>query len=106
MTPEERLASRVDADGDPPLTTDELDDILEMFQRVDSEGRAPGDDEWVPTYDLAAAAAEGWMRKAAMAAGRFDFQADGAQLSRSQVVEHCERMAERWRHRQPARGVR
>ena len=35
------------------------------------------------SYDLNAAAAEGWNEKAAAAAARFDFSADGASFSRS-----------------------
>lgn len=48
-------------------------------------------------WDLRAAAHEGWTRKAAKAASRFDVSpGDGTSFKRSQVVTHCERMAERY----------
>lgn len=49
---------------------------------------------WAPTWDLNAAAAAGWRMKAGKAAGRFDFGEDGQQFSRSQVMAHCQAMAE------------
>lgn len=54
---------------------------------------------WAPTFDLSAAAAQGWRMKAGKAAGRFDFAEDGQQFSRSQVVAHCTAMAERYERR-------
>ena len=55
--------------------------------------------EWSPTWNLEAAAADGWRTKAAKAAGRFDFGEDGQQFSRSQVVAHCTAMAKRFEGR-------
>ena len=55
--------------------------------------------DWAPTWDMDAAAAEGWRTKAARAAGRFDFGEDGQQFSRSQVAAHCTAMAERYEKR-------
>jgi hypothetical protein len=48
---------------------------------------------WVPTWDLNAAAAEGWRRKAAKAAAKFDFTTGDQQFSRSQVYAQCMSMA-------------
>lgn len=48
---------------------------------------------WVPTYDLNAAAAEGWRWKAAAAACRFDFSVARNQFQREQVHTHCLAMA-------------
>lgn len=53
--------------------------------------------DWTPTWDLDAAAADGWMTKAAKAAGRFDFAEDGQQFTRSQIISHCRAMAESYR---------
>lgn len=44
---------------------------------------------WAPTWDLNAAAAEGWRIKAGRAAGRFNFTTDGQTFARSQVIAHC-----------------
>ena len=44
-------------------------------------------------FDLNAAAAEIWTRKAAHAASGYHFSADGATYSRQQVYDHCLQMA-------------
>jgi hypothetical protein len=49
---------------------------------------------WVGAWDLNYAAAEGWRWKAAKAAARYDLSANGNSLSRSQLVAHCEQMAD------------
>ncbi len=54
---------------------------------------------WSPTWDLNAAAAEGWTRKAGKAAGRFDFMTGDQRFMRSQVVAACERRARTYRSR-------
>ena len=55
---------------------------------------------WIPTYDLNMAAAEGWRWKAAKAADRTGFTADGATFHEEQLIAHCERMANQY-----AKGV-
>lgn len=54
---------------------------------------------WVPTYDLNAAAAEGWRRKAAKVTAKFDFATGDQQFSRSQVYAQCMSMAEEYSRR-------
>jgi hypothetical protein len=49
---------------------------------------------WTPTYDLYAAAAEGWRWKAGKIADAFDFSTDQQSFDRSQKVAHCMKMAE------------
>ena len=46
------------------------------------------------SYDLEAAAAEVWRRKASHYANSFDFSTDNHSISRSQVYKHCLEMAE------------
>lgn len=58
-----------------------------------------GESPWLGTYDLNAAAAEGWRWKAAVAAGSFDFAADGQSFNRSQIAESCREMAAMYRNR-------
>lgn len=53
--------------------------------------------EWTPTWSLRAAAADAWERKAGFAAGDFDFGTGDQTFDRSQVVDHCLRMARRHR---------
>lgn len=54
---------------------------------------------WTPTYDLNAAAAEGWRWKAAKVAGEFDFNTDQQDFSRSQKHAACLAMAEHYQKR-------
>lgn len=54
---------------------------------------------WDPTYDLNAAAAEGWRWKAAKVAGEFDFGTDQQTFSRSDKHAACLAMADEYRKR-------
>lgn len=45
--------------------------------------------EWAPTWDLNAAAAEGWRWKAAKVAGRHDFATDGQTFAAGDLQAHC-----------------
>lgn len=57
------------------------------------------DPDWIPTYDLNAAAADIWDEKAAALAAKFDFSADGGNYSRSQGYEMAQKMALHYRAR-------
>ncbi len=94
-----RLKRMTDADSEPALTTDDITDCMAMSKLVDSNGLAPSDSSWTPTFDLNRGAAEGWRRKAGRLATQFDFSTDAQQFQRSQAVEHCERMAEQYRRK-------
>jgi len=61
----------------------ELAELLEAYPLLDSEGLDSDNDDWVPTYDLHAAAADIWEEKAGEYATTVSFTADGvsAQLS-------------------------
>lgn len=54
-----------------------------------------GTDEevWTPTYDLYAAAAEGWRWKAGKIANAFDFSTDQQSFDKSNIFDHCQKMA-------------
>jgi len=45
-------------------------------------------DDWMPTYDLHAAAADIWQEKGATVAEDYNFTADGGSLSRGDVQKH------------------
>jgi hypothetical protein len=98
--PINELETMTQAQMDPKLSLDDLQMILQNAQRADANGRSPSDVNWQPTYDLNAAAAEGWRLKAAKVAGDFNFRSpDGSSYDRSQVMEHCERMAKHYASR-------
>lgn len=52
-----------------------------------------GLDPWAPTWDLNAAAAEGWRWKAGKAAAQFSFAAHEQRFDRAQKHQHCLLMA-------------
>lgn len=86
-------------------TTDTYDDAtiaayIEKYPHLDEQGERPytlssdlppeqvANDNWIPTYDLHAAAADIWEEKAAAPAQDFDFSEDGVgSYKRSQVYE-------------------
>lgn len=84
-----RLGKMVASDVDPVLTSEELDELLEIAKREDTEGLAPSDDGWEPTFDLNSAAAEGWRWKAGRVAPKFGVTLDSDSLQRQQVYAHC-----------------
>ena len=63
--------------------------ILQKFALIDSDGLEPDDTDWVPTYDLNAAAANVWRKKAAALASLYDFTADGGTFHRSQAYKQA-----------------
>lgn len=88
-----RLERMIAADVDPILSGDDVDDLLELAKRADEAGRAPTDADWEPTWDLNAAAAEGWRTKAGRVVPRFGVTLDGDSLQRQQIYLHCIRQA-------------
>jgi hypothetical protein len=54
---------------------------------------------WAPTYDLNAAAAEGWRWKAATVAGAFSFTTDSQVFNRAEINAMCLAMAEKYQKR-------
>lgn len=91
--------------SDATLTT-----YIEAYPLLDERGEVPytwdtatspptqdENEDWVPTYDLHAAAADVWEEKAAAEATAFDFGADGATYNRSQ--RHAQMMAQVRYHR-------
>jgi hypothetical protein len=61
------LSREVPVSAEPVLDEDDLEDLAALMAVPDEDGRAPSDDDWVPTYTrnrLAYAAAEAFERKA------------------------------------------
>ena len=80
-------------------TDEDIADYIESYPAIDELGSLPytwdtstspptqdENEDWIPTYDLNAAAADIWGEKAAAITGDFDFSADGGTYNRSQVV--------------------
>lgn len=91
---QDKLSRLIDADTDPVLSDDDLDDLLSVAARPDTAGLTRADADWTPTWDLNAAAAEGWLRKASKAVSRFSFAEDGQRFERAQIYAHAIRQHE------------
>jgi len=104
MTATAAMISRLRKMIDEP-TEATYDDVslawyIEMYPLLDVLGNDPQDvdwtttpptiseaDDWIPTYDLHAAAADIWEEKAGAVSDEFDFNADGGNYSRGQKEE-------------------
>jgi len=89
-----------------PVSDDYPDELLassiEAYPLMDERGEEPftwdtsttpptkaANPAWIETYDLMAAAADIWAKKAAELAADFDFEADGHSMARSQAFRHA-----------------
>lgn len=84
-------------DVTPVLTSSDVDALLLAARRPDSSGLTASDAGWTATYDLQAAAADGWEIRAGRAAGAIDFGEDGQRFNRSQLYAQCMAMAALYR---------
>lgn len=95
---------------------DTLQDYIEAYPVMDENGTDPtyldysttppsveANENWIPTYDLNAAAAEIWEEKAAALQDKYDFAADGGSYHRSQAYEQACSMAGKYRSRSVAK---
>lgn len=87
------------AERQPTLAEEEIDDLVLRSKRQDSEGRPPTDEDWEPTWNINAAVALGWELKAAYVATDFDVRSADQDLKRSQMHEMCLRQSDRWKRR-------
>ena len=84
-----RLKAMTASATEPTLSDTEIDALLTQFSTADADGLAPTDDDWTPTYNLRAAAAEGWRWKAGRCANLVSADLDGDRLSSNQIHDHC-----------------
>ena len=91
MEPIDKLKLLTAWDIEPVLTEGELGDTLAAFALADVNGLAPINEEWTPTYDLNAAAAQAWLIKSARAAATVD--APTAGVVTSKIFDNCRAMA-------------
>lgn len=105
-----------------PTTTIYTDDILEEYIEghacIDDLGNEPyiwdysttpatktDNEDWLPTYDLNAAAADIWDEKASAIQDEFDFAADGGDYKRSQKYRNAISQAARYRSKSKGKTV-
>jgi hypothetical protein len=82
-----RLRRMVAEPTTSPYTDAILEETLERYPLLDSEGLDSDNDDWVATYDLHAAAADIWEEKAGSFVTSFNFTADGTNFQLSQKYE-------------------
>lgn len=95
-TPLDKLKRMTAWEAKPRLSQDELESLLERFAVADSDGYAPTDEEWVPTYMLRSAAREGWVMKMGKASELISSDLDGDRMSADQIFRNCERMVRKY----------
>lgn len=72
--------------GKGPLTTEDIDQLLEWSKRTDADGLDPDDANWTETFDVYAAAARGCRKRARNLADSFDVKLGaGREFSRFQT---------------------
>lgn len=119
MTATAAMISRVRSMVNEPLPITYSDLVIqgfiETYPMMDENGEQPYtwssatppvqvvNTSWVATYDLHAAAADIWEDKASEWVTKYDFKADGADYSRSQVYNH---MMGRMRYHRSMRATR
>ena len=84
---------------------DELGTNPYYYQKVGSTPVRVDNTDWIPTYDLNAAAAQIWREKASTVAGRFDFTADGGTYTQSQEYVHADAMSRFFLARSSSRTI-
>src|SRR5437016_13669011 len=92
-TPKDKLKRMTAWDTDPPLSNDDLDGLLAAAALQDAAGLDPSDADWVPTYDLNAAAAAGWLVKAGRASTLTAVDPPDSGIVTSKVFDNCRAMA-------------
>lgn len=104
-----------------PTTTTYSDaamaEYIELYPLEDARGEGPWiesettpgtleeNPDWIPTYDLNAAAADIWTEKGAAVAACYDFSADGGSYNRSQMIESAQKMARYFRSRRSLKTI-
>lgn len=87
------------AEREPALDSEEIDELVLRSKRPDSSNRPPTDESWEPTWNINAAVALGWELKASRLATDFDIRSADQDMKRSQAYEMCLRQSDRWKRR-------
>lgn len=89
-----------------------LTEVIERYPIPDIHHHMPDPyivgliDDWLPTYDLNAAAAEIWQEKVAALQGTTDFSADGGNYSDGQKYDHAMQQVRFYLSRRSAHTVK
>src|SRR5688500_12038712 len=102
MTGIEKLKLMSAWDAEPLVSEADLEAVLEGHAIPDASGALPDSEEWIPTYDQFAAAADIWLIKAARAAALTEVDPPGSGIVTSKVFDNCMRMARNYRSRRTA----
>lgn len=100
-------------------SNDLVQEYIERYPLLDERGEVPytwdsstepptqdDNDNWIPTYDLNAAAADIWGEKAGGKVDDFTFSADGASYTLSDVIKHYQARERYYRSRRAKRTSR
>lgn len=87
------VAEPTDSNG---YTVDALTEVIERYPLVDAAGLSSGDDGWVPTHDLNAAAHEIWTEKAGSRSENMNFSADGGRFDHRDQYDNALKMAKHY----------
>lgn len=82
--------------SEPTLSEQEIDALLDQYSLEDADGLAPSDVGWIPTYNLRAAAKEGWTWKMGRCADLVSTDLDGDRMSSNQLFDHCQTMVRKY----------
>lgn len=84
-----RLTAMTAASSEPTLSAEELAILLEDNRVADEYGRGPAQSGYIDTWNLRAAAAEGWRWKAGKVAELYSFRSDVHSYQRAEHHKHC-----------------
>ena len=114
-----RVRRMVDEATETVYSDEDIQGYIEEYLLLDERGEEPytwdtstqpptrdENEDWIPTYDLNAAAADIWGEKVAAPAQDFDFSADGGKYTRSQVVEQYQQRERYYRSRRALSTMR
>ena len=108
-----RVRRLVSEPSQTPYTDDIIRETIALHPLVDRNDAEPFytcpfsiSTEWVPTWDLYAAAADIWTEKAAAVACKISFDADGVDIKRSDLHTHYMRQAMFCMSRRVATSIR
>jgi len=87
-------------------TSVDLWGMIEESSVRDSEGRAPGSNSWVATYNVFQVASDIWAEKAGALVMQHDFSADGGKFSRSQMHAHAIKMSQYYASKSKVTSIR
>lgn len=92
-SPKDKLKKMTSWNVAPTLADAEIDELLIQFGLEDTNGLAPLNEEWTPTYDLNAAAGAGWLIIADRASELVEVDPPGSGIVTSKIFDNCCRMA-------------